>query len=60
VYFEIMCILFCYLAKDSPSIGYDLILLSNRDEDFRRPASEAHVWPNTKYLLGGLEFQSIY
>lgn len=54
VYFEIMCIIFCYIANEqSGDIGYDLILLSNRDEDFQRPASQAHVWNNTKYALGG-------
>ncbi len=54
VYFEIMCILFCYIADDKIDIGYELILLSNRDEDFQRPAIPAHVWKNTKYALGGL------
>ncbi len=53
VYFEIMCILFCYIADEKIDIGYELILLSNRDEDFQRPASQAHVWKNTKYALGG-------
>jgi len=48
-----MCILFCYIADDKIDIGYQLILLSNRDEDFRRPAIQAHVWKNTKYALGG-------
>ncbi len=48
-----MCILFCYLADEKLDIGYDLILLSNRDEDFQRPAIQAHVWKNTKYALGG-------
>ncbi|CAF3408139.1 unnamed protein product [Rotaria sp. Silwood1] len=48
-----MCILFCYLQNDNIDIGYDLILLSNRDEDFQRPAKQAHVWKDTKYALGG-------
>ena len=48
-----MCILFCYIADDNIDIGYELILLSNRDEDFQRPAIQAHVWKNTKYALGG-------
>jgi len=48
-----MCILFCYIADEKIDIGYELILLSNRDEDFQRPASQAHVWKNTKYALGG-------
>jgi uncharacterized protein with NRDE domain len=53
VYFEIMCILFCYIADENIDIGYELILLSNRDEDFQRPAIQAHVWKNTKYAIGG-------
>ncbi len=53
VYFEIMCILFCYIAKENVDIGYEVILLSNRDEDFHRPAIQAHVWKNTTYALGG-------
>ncbi|CAF4123098.1 unnamed protein product [Rotaria sp. Silwood2] len=48
-----MCILFCYLQDDNIDIGYDLILLSNRDEDFQRPAKQAHIWKDTKYALGG-------
>lgn len=49
-----MCILFCYIADGTIDTGYELILLSNRDEDFRRPAIEAHVWKDTTYALGGL------
>ena len=48
-----MCILFCYLQDETIDIGYELILLSNRDEDFQRPATPAHVWKHTKYALGG-------
>lgn len=48
-----MCILFCYLAEEKIPTGYELILLSNRDEDFRRPAIQAHVWKDTTYALGG-------
>ena len=50
-----MCILFCYLADEKIPTGYELILLSNRDEDFRRPAIQAHVWKDTTYALGGLQ-----
>lgn len=56
VYFEIMCILFCYLQDNNVHIGYDLILLSNRDEGFQRPSIPAHVWKDTKYVLGGSIF----
>jgi len=48
-----MCILFCYLQDENIDTGYELILLSNRDEDFQRPAIQAHVWKDTKYAIGG-------
>ena len=48
-----MCILFCYLHDQTFQFGYDLILLSNRDEDFHRPALSAHVWNDTHFVLGG-------
>ncbi|CAF1155266.1 unnamed protein product [Rotaria magnacalcarata] len=40
-------------SNDNIDIGYNLILLSNRDEDFRRPAKQADIWKDTKYALGG-------
>ena len=50
-----MCILFCYVGEDDQrDLGYDLIVLSNRDEDFHRPALPAHVWKATSFALGGL------
>ena len=50
-----MCILFCYVGDDDQrDLGYDLIVLSNRDEDFHRPALPAHVWKATTFALGGL------
>lgn len=48
-----MCILFCYIANETNETGYELILLSNRDEDFQRPAIQAHVWKDTIYAIGG-------
>lgn len=48
-----MCIIFCYIANEQIDTGYELILLSNRDEDFQRPALQAHIWKDTKYALGG-------
>ncbi len=55
VYFEIMCIIFCYVQQhdEKCDTGYELILLSNRDEDFQRPTMAAHVWPQTDFVLGG-------
>ena len=52
MYFEIMCILFCYVREDDQhDLGYDLIVLSNRDEDFHRPAPPAHIWKATTFAL---------
>ncbi|CAF1317355.1 unnamed protein product, partial [Didymodactylos carnosus] len=49
-----MCILLCYNhTSNDEDIGYELILLSNRDEEFHRPSLAAHVWPETNYVLGG-------
>ncbi|CAF1247363.1 unnamed protein product, partial [Didymodactylos carnosus] len=49
-----MCILLCYNhTSNDEDIGYELILLSNRDEEFHRPSLAAHVWPETNYILGG-------
>ncbi|CAF1573141.1 unnamed protein product, partial [Adineta ricciae] len=42
-----------YLQDENIDTGYELILLSNRDEDFQRPALHAHVWKDTKYAVGG-------
>jgi uncharacterized protein with NRDE domain len=55
MYFRIMCILFCYVQQhdEQSDTGYELILLSNRDEDFQRPTIAAHVWPQTDFVLGG-------
>ena len=51
-----MCILFCYIRQNGEKcdMGYELILLSNRDEDFQRPTMAAHVWPHTNFILGGM------
>jgi uncharacterized protein with NRDE domain len=57
-----MCILFFYLSDDNIDLGYDLILLSNRDEDFQRPAIPAHIWNETRFVVGGAKnkFSSIF
>lgn len=59
--FKIMCILFCYTQRDDEKcdLGYELILLVNRDEDFGRPTLPAHVWPKTNFVLGGKNYFSV-
>lgn len=48
-----MCILFIYRNPDADSESYRLILVSNRDEDIKRPALPAHYWENHPLCLGG-------
>lgn len=48
-----MCILFIYRNPDADSESYRLILVSNRDEDVKRPALPAHYWENHPLCLGG-------
>ena len=44
-----MCLLFLYLNPD-PSVGpYKLVLASNRDEVYHRPARSLHVWSNDQH-----------
>ncbi|CAL7944779.1 unnamed protein product [Xylocopa violacea] len=52
-----MCILFIYRNPDANSESYRLILISNRDEDFKRPALPAHYWENHPECLGGTDME---
>lgn len=38
--------------------GYDLVLITNRDEYFERPAEEAHFWKDSPDLLAGRDVKS--
>jgi len=40
-----MCILFVYINPDPQPGSYKVILASNRDEVYKRPAKPAHEWP---------------
>ena len=40
-----MCILFVYINPDPKPGEYKVILASNRDEMYKRPAKPAHEWP---------------
>lgn len=49
-----MCILFAYVNPKPEPGGYKIILASNRDESFSRPALPAHEWlPNHSGVYGG-------
>lgn len=49
-----MCILFTYSNADPLPGGYKLILASNRDEYYARPASPAAEWSEDRCIVGGL------
>ena len=48
-----MCILFIYRNQNPSSGSYRLILVSNRDEFYERPAKPAHYWKDQSGNLGG-------
>ncbi|CAK9825397.1 Transport and Golgi organization 2 homolog [Anthophora retusa] len=52
-----MCILFIYRNPDANSESYRLIVVSNRDEDFKRPALPAHYWVNHPQCFGGTDME---
>jgi len=51
-----MCILFLYVAKQTPKSphGYKLILATNRDEFYSRPARSARFWTSDPTILAGI------
>lgn len=50
-----MCILFIHTDPEPKEDGYRLILASNRDEYYVRPAAVAKLCPETK-IIGGMFF----
>lgn len=48
-----MCILFIYRNPNADVRSYRLIIASNRDEAYKRPASSAHYWEKYPECLGG-------
>lgn len=48
-----MCILFLELCDNPQPGGYRLILASNRDEHYRRPTDNAHLWQEAPNVIGG-------
>ncbi|XP_015433873.1 PREDICTED: transport and Golgi organization 2 homolog, partial [Dufourea novaeangliae] len=52
-----MCIVFIYRNPDADSQSYRLIVASNRDEHFKRPALLAHYWENHPECLGGTDME---
>lgn len=48
-----MCILFLYVGSKDDSGDYSLILASNRDEYYDRPASNMVSWEEDPSVYGG-------
>lgn len=52
-----MCILFVYVDDGSMAGRYRLILASNRDEFYTRPAKEAGPWEENDRIIGGRDME---
>lgn len=53
-----MCILFLYMNPKPDKGQYRLILATNRDEYYARPAQAAHVWPGTEHIIAGTDLET--
>lgn len=53
----VMCILFLIANANPASDGYKLILASNRDEYFVRPALAAAPWKENPFVFGGRDME---
>lgn len=49
-----MCIVFIYNGTHDPESDYSLILISNRDEHFERPAQCLSPWNEDSTVYGGI------
>lgn len=54
-----MCILFIYVNNNGKPIPgeYRLVLISNRDEYYTRPAKEAAPWDESPFVIGGRDME---
>lgn len=54
-----MCILFIYVNKHGVPVEgeYKLVLASNRDEHYGRPAKEAAPWDESPFVIGGRDME---
>lgn len=48
-----MCIVFLYFNDNPGPEGFKLIIASNRDEFYSRPAAPAQFWETNPHVLGG-------
>lgn len=52
-----MCILFFIFNENAKEGEYKLILASNRDEHFARPALVAGPWKENEFVIGGRDME---
>lgn len=52
-----MCILFFYINQSATNNEYKLILASNRDESYTRPALPAGHWQENESVIGGRDME---
>ncbi|KAJ8891726.1 hypothetical protein PR048_004261 [Dryococelus australis] len=52
-----MCILFLYTNPDAETGQFRLIIATNRDEHFERPAKQANFWEEFPAILGGRDME---
>lgn len=52
-----MCISFIYRNPSADIKSYRLIVVSNRDEMYKRPATSAHYWEEHPECLGGTDME---
>ncbi|GAB1859026.1 hypothetical protein CAJAP_00013 [Camponotus japonicus] len=52
-----MCILFIYRNPNADIKSYRLIVATNRDETYKRPALSAHYWKKHPECLGGIDME---
>lgn len=53
-----MCIMFVYINNDPTSEDYQLVLVNNRDEFYKRPTKPAAFWEHCQHCIGGMFFMS--
>lgn len=53
-----MCILFFIVNENAKDNEYKLILASNRDEFYARPALAAHHWKEDESVIGGMDMEA--
>ncbi|XP_063234106.1 transport and Golgi organization protein 2 homolog isoform X2 [Bacillus rossius redtenbacheri] len=52
-----MCVIFLYTNPDAEAGQFRLILATNRDESYKRPAKQAHFWDESPTIIGGRDME---